>query len=188
MVSAPLVAGQQPVMWGGGGRGEGWSRGSARRPCNRTLRFLPDAAAPEGSLTSRSRAETQSMASSEQPVESEPLEVGVGPPAGVLGGGSGGGSVSARPFRLFLRRRARHRALACLAVIRWPCAPRRAATVAQRDPQALRVRILPRACAVACHNSRSRSALHLGAQGGLLALLQAAGEALKPKSLYARAK
>ena len=177
MVSAPLVAGQQPVMWGGGGRGEGWSRGSARRPCNRTLRFLPDAAAPEGSLTSRSRAETQSMASSEQPVESEPLEVG-----------SGGGSVSARPFRLFLRRRARHRALACLAVIRWPCAPRRAATVAQRDPRALRVRVLPRACAVACHNSRSRSALHLGAQGGLLALLQAAGEALKPKSLYARAK
>ena len=122
--------------------GEGWSRGRARWPCRRTFRFSPTTA-PEASLTSRSPAETQSMASSEEPVESEALEVGVGPPAGVFGGGSGGGSVSARPFRLFLRRKARHRALACFAVIRWPCAPRRLATVAHRDPRALRVRFLP---------------------------------------------
>ena len=135
----------------GWGMGEGWSW-TASRPCRRTFRFSPTMA-PEPSLTSRSAAEKHSMASSEEPVDSEALEVG-----------SGGGSVSARPFRLFLRRRARHRALACLAVIRWPCAPRRAATVAQEIHKRCAC-VASHERAVACHNLRSSSALHLGAQG-----------------------
>ena len=120
------------------GEAESWS---ARRPAA-TLRFLPDAAAP-GPLT-RALLLRRSPWLLEQPVESQALEVGVGPP-GVFGGGSGGGSVSARPFRLFCVAK-RATAPSLLAVIRWPCAPRRLATVAHRDPRALRVRVLPRAC------------------------------------------